>query len=94
MAAAGVVGGGVDRPRGARSSCRRPSGCDRQSSPSARKIRVEVLAVHPLVVAAGNDVPDVLDHAVGDEHLTVSSKSRPQGFVVPWATASKIFLVG
>ena len=34
-------------------------------------MRVEVAAVHPLEVRAGDDVEEVLDHAVGDEHLAV-----------------------
>ena len=34
-------------------------------------MRVDVLAVHPLVVPAGDDVEEVVDHAVGDEHLAV-----------------------
>ena len=35
------------------------------------EVGVEVLAVHPLEVGAGDDVEEVRDHAVGDEHLAV-----------------------
>ena len=34
-------------------------------------VRVEVLAVHPLEVRPGDDVAEVRDDAVGDEHLAV-----------------------
>src|SRR5438552_315984 len=34
-------------------------------------VEVEVLPVHALVVAAGDDVKEMLDHAIGDEHFAV-----------------------
>ena len=34
-------------------------------------VRVRVFAVHPLIPPAGDDVPEVVDHAVGDEEFAV-----------------------
>ncbi len=34
-------------------------------------VRVQVLAVHAFVMAAGDDVPEMIDDAIGDEHLAM-----------------------
>ena len=42
------------------------------------KVLVEVLAVHPLVVPALNDVPDVADYAIGDEAFAKFVEIEPE----------------
>ena len=53
-------------------------------------VRVEVLAVHALVVAAGDDVEEVVDDAVGDEHLAVVVEVEAPGVGGAVGDASKI----
>ena len=45
--------------------------CNPRNCSCSRRCKGAVFAVHPLIVAAGDDVPEVVDHAVGDEHFAV-----------------------
>ena len=42
-------------------------------------MRVEVLAVHPLEMRAGDDVEQVRNDAIGDEHLADVVEIEPPG---------------
>ena len=44
-----------------------------------KNVRVQVLAIHALEMRTGHDVPEVADHAIGDEHLPVVIEIQPPG---------------
>ena len=58
-------------------------------------VRVEIVAEHALVMAAGDDVPKVIDDAIGDEHLAVLVEVEAPGIGgAVGDDASNFFLVG